>query len=52
MLVVLLSISTTGAQTATEIHKKYNLVNNDLAIKGYDPVAYFTFNKAKKGNKL
>ncbi|GAB3521162.1 YHS domain-containing (seleno)protein [Photobacterium alginatilyticum] len=25
--------------------------NNDIAIKGYDPVAYFTESKALKGNK-
>jgi YHS domain-containing protein len=46
------SISIATAQTATEIHKRqYNLGDNGLAIKGYDPVAYFTGNKAKKGNE-
>lgn len=30
--------------------KQFN-IENGLAIKGYDPVAYFTQNKAIKGNK-
>jgi YHS domain-containing protein len=40
------------AQDATATRKKhYNLSDNGLAIKGYDPVAYFTKNKAVKGSK-
>jgi YHS domain-containing protein len=36
------------AQTATR--KKHFNLKNGLAIEGYDPVAYFTQNKAIKGN--
>ena len=35
---------------ATLRSKQFNLENN-IAIQGYDPVAYFTQNKAVKGNK-
>lgn len=35
------------AQTATRV-KQFNL-SNGLALQGYDPVAYFTENKAVKG---
>jgi len=39
------------AQT-TEVRKKqYNIDNSTLAIKGYDPVAYFTEHKAIEGKK-
>ena len=39
----------TDAQTALRT-KEFNL-EKGLAIQGYDPVAYFTQNKAVKGNK-
>ena len=40
------------AQTVTKSStKSYNLSNNQLAIQGYDPVAYFTDNTAKEGKK-
>jgi YHS domain-containing protein len=52
LLAASFSISIASAQTATEIHKKqYNLGDNGLALKGYDPIAYFTANKAKKGDE-
>jgi YHS domain-containing protein len=38
------------AQTATKRAKEFNL-ENKVAIKGYDPVAYFTQKKAVKGKK-
>ena len=38
------------AQSNTRV-KQYNLSKNNLAIQGYDPIAYFTQNKAVKGNK-
>lgn len=47
--VVLLLSSTLFAQTALR-SKHFNL-NDGLAIKGYDPVAYFTEKKAVKGKK-
>ena len=39
------------AQDATGIRKKHFNLTDGIAIKGYDPVAYFTKNKAVKGNK-
>lgn len=49
-LVVLVALvsATTFAQTAAKRQKEYNL-ENKVAIKGYDPVAYFTQKKAVKG---
>ena len=42
--------TTVMAQDATSRQKEYNLDNN-VAISGYDPVAYFKLNKAVKGKK-
>ncbi len=39
------------AQDATALHKKHFNLDNGVAIKGYDPVAYFTAGEAVKGNK-
>jgi len=39
------------AQDATGIRKKHLNLSDGIAIKGYDPVAYFTKNKAVKGSK-
>ena len=40
------------AQTNVDARKKqFNLSKNNLAIAGYDPVAYFTENKAIEGKK-
>ena len=39
------------AQDMTTLRKKNFNTNEGLAIKGYDPVAYFTDNKPVKGNK-
>ncbi len=51
---LLVIILTTGAsifaQEATR-KKQFNLDNKGLAIAGYDPVAYFTQNKAVKGKE-
>ncbi len=52
VLAVLLTVFTSGisnAQSALRI-KHFNL-EKGVAIQGYDPVAYFTQNKAVKGNK-
>jgi YHS domain-containing protein len=43
-IVALVFISTASAKTLV------NVDNNGVGIKGYDPVAYFTDNKAVKGN--
>lgn len=46
------TISIASAQTGTDLHKKhYNLDSEGLAIKGYDPVSYFTTQKAQEGKK-
>ena len=42
---------TAFAQDATGLHKKHFNLADGIAIKGYDPVAYFTQNKAIKGSK-
>ncbi|MCF8322790.1 MAG: YHS domain protein [Flavobacterium sp.] len=47
LFITSLSIST-FAQTAAKRVKEYNL-ESKVAIKGYDPVAYFTQKKAVKG---
>jgi YHS domain-containing protein len=39
------------AQDETALHKKHFNLDNGVAIKGYDPVAYFTSGKAIKGSK-
>ncbi|MEO7312077.1 MAG: YHS domain-containing (seleno)protein [Chitinophagaceae bacterium] len=39
-----------GQNSALQRQDQYNLKNN-LALKGYDPVAYTLFGKALKGNK-
>ena len=36
---------TTKAQDAAGLRKKHFNLDNGIAIKGYDPVAYFTQNK-------
>ena len=47
---VAFSLSVT-AQDATALRKKHFNIEDGIAIKGYDPVAYFTQNKAVKGKK-
>ena len=42
---------TISAQNETPLRKTHFNIDNELAIKGYDPVAYFKLNKAVKGNK-
>src|SRR5450432_738322 len=46
----LLSVLTGFSQTEAFRAKQFNL-DNGVAIKGYDPVAYFTLNKAVKGKR-
>lgn len=47
---IIISLSVT-AQDATALRKKHFNLDEGVAIKGYDPVAYFTQNKAVKGKK-
>ena len=49
VLVTLFIVGGLNAQTVLRT-KEFNL-DKGLAIQGYDPVAYFTQNKAVKGNK-
>ena len=49
-MISMLSI-TANAQDATGLRKKHFNLAGGLAIEGYDPVAYFTLNKAVKGKK-
>ena len=49
LIALLFSAGTINAQTAVRV-KEFNL-EKGLAIDGYDPVGYFTENKAVKGNK-
>ena len=46
---ILLTVCLVDAQSTTRI-KQFN-VEKGLALQGYDPVAYFTQNKAVKGNR-
>jgi len=48
--IFIISLSVT-AQDGTELRKKHFNLDNGIAIQGYDPVAYFTQNKAVKGKK-
>jgi YHS domain-containing protein len=49
-MISMLSI-TANAQDATGLRKKHFNLGGGIAIEGYDPVAYFTLNKAVKGKK-
>jgi YHS domain-containing protein len=50
-LVAVLSLASTAFADQTPDHKVLVLKNRDgVAIQGYDPVAYFTDQKAMKGN--
>ena len=49
ILVMALLSATTFAQTVK--YKEAKMDGNKVAIKGYDPVAYFTESKAVRGKK-
>jgi len=51
MFLTLTISSAVTAQDAAAIRKKNFNLDKGVAIKGYDPVAYFTENKAIKGSK-
>lgn len=48
---VLLLVSGLLAQDAVALRKKHSNLEEGVAIQGYDPVTYFTQNKAVKGKK-
>src|SRR5258706_6716442 len=47
----LTTITGSFAQDATALNKKHFNLDDGIAIKGYDPVSYFTAGKAVKGSK-
>lgn len=49
-ILFVLMLTSINAQTSNNKIKHFNTENN-IAIKGYDPVSYFTQNKAIKGKK-
>ena len=49
--VLILFVGQVYAQDISAKRKKEFNVENDLAIQGYDPVAYFTTGKALEGKK-
>lgn len=52
LLVTVFTVSIALAQGQTDVRKKqFNLDKTGLAIEGYDPVAYFTQQKAVEGKK-
>ncbi|MCF0061765.1 YHS domain protein [Dyadobacter chenwenxiniae] len=50
-LLLALGLGQAFAQTVEIRKKQFNLEGSGLAIQGYDPVAYFTMNKALEGKK-
>lgn len=50
-LLLILTATAATAQSAALRKKHYNTGSSGLALDGYDPVAYFTSNKAVKGKK-
>ncbi|MEZ4805329.1 MAG: YHS domain-containing (seleno)protein [Bacteroidia bacterium] len=50
-LVFLVLLTSFSFNDAENLRKKHFNTSNNLAIKGYDPVAYFTSNKAILGDK-
>lgn len=51
ILLLSLLVSVSFGQDRTALRKKEFNLDNNLAIDGYDPVAYFKTNKAVKGRK-
>ncbi|MCX2573184.1 YHS domain-containing (seleno)protein [Pedobacter sandarakinus] len=49
LLIATTSIGGVFAQNASERKKEFNIDKSALAIEGYDPVAYFTTQKATEG---
>jgi YHS domain-containing protein len=49
LTVLLLCLSSAGFSQADDFRKKQFNLDDGVAIKGYDPVAYFTMGKAEKG---
>jgi YHS domain-containing protein len=51
LLVLSITLYTNITHAQTSLRKTHFNVEKSLAIQGYDPVAYFTQNKAVKGDK-
>jgi len=50
LFIAVLSMGTVSAQSNPATRKQQFNLDNGVAIQGYDPVAYFTQNKAVKGS--
>lgn len=51
LLIAAVSLLSVSVQAQDGLRKKHFNLDNGIAISGYDPVSYFTQNKAVKGNK-
>jgi YHS domain-containing protein len=51
LLFSFIALSGLSQDAATALHKKHYNLDKGVAIDGYDPVSYFTQNKAVKGKK-
>jgi YHS domain-containing protein len=51
LLVLSITLYTCITHAQTHLRKTHFNIEKTLALQGYDPVAYFTQNKAVKGNK-
>lgn len=50
-VLILAFVSAAFGQSAETRKKQYNVNRSGLAIEGYDPVAYFIYNKAMEGKR-
>ena len=51
ILLTCVVVSSLSAQDQSILRKKHFNLEDGIAIQGFDPVTYFTLNKAVKGNK-
>ena len=51
ILLTCVVVSSLSAQDQSILRKKHFNLEDGLAIQGFDPITYFTLNKAVKGNK-
>ncbi len=51
LLISFITLPAVAQDAATVLHKKHYNLEKGIAIEAYDPVAYFTQNKAVKGKK-
>ena len=51
ILLTCVVVASLSGQDQSILRKKHFNLEDEIAIQGFDPVAYFTLNKAVKGNK-